>query len=316
MGSPLIRRRRVLAAATESAAGTAETLTGSNAAFNVFDLSIEPDVEMSSRPAQGSFSQLASIPGRRMCTVKFRLEMCGSGATGGAEPAWASVFLPSCGLVESSGDMYVLSSLPPEAAGSATKTITLAGYYDGQERLAFGCMGNVVFTLEAGKVVSAEFTYKGIYGGVTDVAILTPTYPTVIPPRFSNTSSLTIGSVTPRISSLKIDLGNEVTVREDATTVTGLLAAVITNRKVTGSIDPEAALVADYDPFGDWIAGTARALTATVGSVANNTQVYTMPAVQLIKPTDGERGGLQADTWDFQANRSSADDDELTINFN
>ena len=162
----------------------------------------------------------------------------------------------------------------------------------------------------------AEFEYKGIYGGVTDVAILAPTYPSVIPPRFANSGAIALAAFVPQVNSVMINLGNEVIVRESANTATGLHSAVIANRNVTGTMDPEAHLIASYDSFGEWLAGTERAAVITVGTAANNIQVYTVPKMQLISTSDGDRGGLQVDTWNWQANRSAADDDEFTLNFN
>ena len=59
---PLLRRKSVLAAKIESTSGTAESLSASDAAFNVFDLTMTPTIAMTPRPSQGSFSSLPAVP--------------------------------------------------------------------------------------------------------------------------------------------------------------------------------------------------------------------------------------------------------------
>ena len=51
--SPLLTRRRVLAAKSEDDPGTAEALTAAEAAFNVFESIIQPQREFEERIGQG-----------------------------------------------------------------------------------------------------------------------------------------------------------------------------------------------------------------------------------------------------------------------
>ena len=51
--SGLLRRRRVFAAKVEATVGTAESLTGAEAAFNAEDFVIQPNIAMTRRQGQG-----------------------------------------------------------------------------------------------------------------------------------------------------------------------------------------------------------------------------------------------------------------------
>ena len=98
---PLLKKLSVLAAKIETTSGTAESLTASDAAYNVFDLSMQPNIAMTERTGQGAFSQLPAVRELTGGTCSFRTEVYGSGA--GGVPGWASTFLPACGWVNSAG---------------------------------------------------------------------------------------------------------------------------------------------------------------------------------------------------------------------
>ena len=68
---PLLRRRAVFAAKTETTVGTAETITASEGAYNARDFSIQPTVAVTRREGQGGFNYLAGIPEGMMgtCTI-------------------------------------------------------------------------------------------------------------------------------------------------------------------------------------------------------------------------------------------------------
>src|SRR5690606_13116157 len=125
------------------------------------------------------------------------------------------VFLPACGWVENAGVFTPKTAPPGTVAG--VKTLTIGTYEDGLFKRLRGCMGNAVFTFIAGQKVMVAFTFTGIWDDPSDVAILTPTYPTTKPPRFAN-SGFSIGGSggwEPKLEQLTIDLGNEVVLRED-----------------------------------------------------------------------------------------------------
>ena len=305
---PLLRQKSVFAFKTEATAGTQESLSGTDGAFNVWDAKIEPEISMAERDAQGSFSNLVQVPEQRKAKATFRTEIHGDGAAG--VPGWASTLFPACGLVNSAG----VFSLKAEAPGSNVKTLTMAHYQDGRRSIMYGAVGSAKFVLEAGKIAYIDWTFQGLWGGVSDVSILTPTYPTVKPFRVASLPAFNIGSWAPCFSKFELDLGNIIADRPCAGGATGFTHPIITGRKIRGSIDPEAALVASADPYGDWLAMTESDFDLDLASSTDKFQ-FDAPKFQVIGISGGERSGILVDTIQFALNRSSANNDELTITF-
>jgi len=295
--SPLLTRRRIIAAKAEGTPGTAETLTASEAEFNAFDVKINPNIEMVERPGQSALSPLPSVIAGKGGQVTFKTDLTANGNL--------DVFLLACAMA-ADGTVYT-------PASESTATITIGIYEDGLFKRLRGCMGTFVITLESGKPGSVEFTFTGIWDAPTDVELIAPDYPTYIPPRFAG-STLTIGSWTPKVATLTIDRGNEVILREDETDSSGYIAAHVTAWKIVGSLDPEAALVATNDPHGDWIASTEAALVVVVGASGTDIIEIDAPKLQFANVQEGDRNGIQTDELEFQLNRSAdAGDDELSI---
>jgi len=324
MPTTRLRKRRVLAAKLEAAVGTAESLTADEAAFNVYDLTINPDADFHERPGQAGFSPLPGVVGARKGTATFWHEIYGSGVpeSGGGEsvPAWAKVFLPACGVIQSGADspVFKVSSTSPTGGSTplAVRTLTLGAYVDGVLKVLTGAMGTAVITCTHGQPAKIEYTFSGVWVAPTDAALLAPTYPTVLPARCAG-GAITLGGWTPVLSEISIDLGNEVVMRPDATQAAGLISALITGRRVTGTMNPESSLVAEQDIYGDWLAGTEAALSIQVGAGSDgNTCTIAAPKAQTTRPSEIDRDGIQADQIEFQCNRSAAaGDDELTLTF-
>ncbi len=108
---PLLKRKRVLAAKIETVIGTAETLAGADAAFNVYNPMIQAAIEMEPREGQGGFGYLSSVPAGRIGTATFRTNLEWDGTA--TEPAWADTFFPACGWVKS-GQVYTHAAKPQE----------------------------------------------------------------------------------------------------------------------------------------------------------------------------------------------------------
>lgn len=305
---PLIRRRRVLAAKIEETVGTAITLSAADGTINCYNANIEPTIQYLEREGQGS--ALSPLPGTLAAysgTATFSVALIG----GASAPAWATTLLTACGMKHNAGT-FTPESKPPELNGSGAKTITIGSYQDGRYKQLFGCMGNAVFNFVAGQLVMIDFTFFGLWSTPTDVAMIAPTYDTVAPLRFVS-SSLAIGSVHPKVSAMTIDLGNQIALRQDPGTSTGLHSAVIVGRRMRGAMTIESSLVGTYDPHGDWLARTERQLSFTLGTPGNQV-AFTAPKMQITNVRPGDIDGVDADVLEFQFNRSAAaGDDELSI---
>lgn len=307
---PLLRRKSVLAAKIETTSGTAESLAAADAAFNVFDLTMTPNIAMTPRQSQGSFSSLPAVPELYGGTCSFRTEIYGTGS--GTVPGWASTFLPACGWTNSAGTFSPKSETP----GSNVKTITIGAYIDGNRMLMRGCAGTFSLTFEAGKIATINWTFTGVWAGQSAVALLAPTYPTALPLRVGN-ATFSIGAWSPCFQTMTIDAGNTVALRECATNTdsSGYAAAIITDRLPTGTINPESELDGTKDNYDIWTAMTEEALAF---SLVNATDKFALaaPKLQRTNVAAGDRNGVLTDEITFQLNKSAAaGNDELTFTF-
>lgn len=305
MADILLSRMRVLAAKIEATPGVAESLTAAEGAMCVYRPEIRQDAEVVQRDSQGGFNQYAANVSARLGTVTFQTEMIAPSVA----PLWALTLLRGCGFkATGSGtttagageiaEQYVLDPVPPGGAGSGQKTLTVGVFQNGRYKYIYGAMGNVRFLFDAARRAMMEFTFRGIWGGVTDAAIIAPTYPTAPPLRFV-ASSLLIGAWSPKVKNLVLDCGNEVYVREDSSQLSGYHHAVISNRRVNGHIDPEAQKVATKDVYGEWLLGTLANLSFKLGS--GDDVVYVSASnLQWMSPNDGDRSNVHTDEIDFQ----------------
>jgi len=307
MTTPLLRRKKILAAKVEATIGTAVTLAGADAAMNIYESAIEPTTEFMHREGQGSFSPNFGTLNGSKGEVKFWTELTG----GATPPLWATVLLPACAMINTSGTFTPSSNAP--GVGGVT-TITIGMYEDGLYKELRGCMGNAVFHFATGKPVKVEFHFTGIWDTPSDKTALTPTYPTVQPLLFKS-AGLSIASWSPRVSDLMIDLGNEVHLREDANDPSGFISAIISGRHIHGKLNPEASKVADQDSYGQWLSLAQQAMAIALGTTGNAV-AFAAPKLQFDKITEADRNKIQIDDIEFQLNRnSSAGDDELSIAF-
>jgi hypothetical protein len=305
----LLKRKKVLAAKVEATVGTAESLTGSDASFNAYDIMFQPEIEVESREGNGGFGQLAAVTGGYKGKATFKVDAGWDGTA--TEPSWADTFLPACGVVKAS-QVFTPRS---EAPGSNVKTLTLGCYLDGMYKQIHGAVGTFKLVCPTGKMAYFEFEFSGIWSAPTDVAILSPTYPTALPLRYAN-STTTYSSTALCLENLTLDIGNEITYRECATSTSGYHSAIITNRipKVTGN--PEAKLVATRAPYAQFLAMSEAVLTWDLDGPTNSALTIAAPKAQVVKCTEGERNKLVTDEIEWQLNRNgSTQDQEFTFTF-
>lgn len=306
---PLLKKISVLAAKIESTIGTAESLTGSDAAFNVFNAKVVPDIEMVDREGQGGFDYLASIPAGRKGRVTFSTNAQWDGTA--TEPSWADTFLPACGWVKSSQTFTPRS----EAPGSNVKTLTFAKYVNGTLYTLAGCVGNFTVNLVSGRIVTIDWEFTGVWNGRTDGSILTPTYPTDLNLRWSG-GVAEWNDVKLYASAATIRSNNTITMREDASTTSGYHSAIITNRRPMVTVDPEAVTVASQDRWGLWLSSTEYNLQLHCGGSTNSMLQFDAPKAQIMTIADGERENLVTDEIEFACNKNGATHDQsLSIVF-
>lgn len=136
--------------------------------------------------------------------------------------------------------------------------------------------------------------------------------PSLLPPTLQG-AQLKIGSFSPVVSSISIETGNEVVVREDANSSLGFIAATITDRSPTGTVDPEMMDDESLDIYGDWFSGKQASLQAKIGSEAGNTCWVFAKSAQYESITDGDRDGVAIANINFKL--IGDNDDELCFVF-
>jgi hypothetical protein len=295
----LLKQRRVVAAAIETTKGTAESLAADDAFF-AYDAIVQYDGDMTARKGTGSLSNITSITAGKKGTATFSVE-----AVGGATSILGTL-LQGCGFAGPAGVLTPVSDFADQ------QTLTIGVYENGIIKVLKGAMGSVDFTGENGKPGTFNFTFSGIWNGVTDGSMLA--LPSIVtPPRFAS-ATVTVGGKTPKASKFSFSLGNSIQFREDITQDSGYVCAYINDRSMTGSIDPEADLVANWDVYGIMLADTEAALSCSWGPTGNKITI-SAPHTQITKVTEADRNGLVTHELDVQFNATSAGNDELTITF-
>lgn len=242
-------------------------------------------------------------------SVSFEMEIKGSG-TAGSVPEMAAL-LRGCGLGET---IVASTSVTYAPVSTGHESITIYYYSDGLLHKLTGCRGNASINLEAGGAGKVSFSFTGHNAGVTDTALVSPTYDTTVPAPVINTP-FSIGGYSSVINSLSADLANGLSTPTDISSSDGFGEVIITSRDVAGSFDPEQVLKATKDYINEWEAGTLMALSCgVVGSAAGNRYQVTMPAVYYREVGPGDRDGLRTFEVSYGAAESSGDD-ELSLIF-
>ncbi|HBE44274.1 MAG TPA: hypothetical protein DDW17_02165 [Deltaproteobacteria bacterium] len=305
----MIEARTQLAAKIEGTEGQAEALTKTEA-FLAANFKFTPDTPAGERPnVSASLSPWAPIPGARSAKMEFDVELKGSG-TKGTAPALGAL-LKACGFGET---VSANTSVTYKPASTSISSITIASYEDGIMKKIWGARGNVSLKLEDGAPGWLHFEFTGADFSVTDVTMLADvTYESTKPIAFL-AATLTIDSYSALIGALEINMNNAVALRKDINSASGYKSAVITNRKPSMTIDPEAVLVATYDFYGKLRSGNEGALSLALTGSAGNVCTITAPKVQYTAISDDVKEGLRNLGITCQLNRN-AGDDELSIVF-
>lgn len=254
-------------------------------------------------------SRFASFGGT-LGTLSFDVYLRGSG-TAGTSPDFDAL-LQACGMdptnVPATSDTYAPIS-------SAIKSCAIYWYEDGLLHKLGGCRGSFTAALEGGAPGKLSFAMTGHHTTPTDVTLVTPTYDSTVPPTVINLSSFAVDSYAANVAALAFDMGITKAMPTDITAADGYGEIEITGRKVTGSLDPLAKLIATYDWVTKWKAETSVALdTGVVGGTAGNRWQLQFPTAQYMEIGHGDRDGIITRQIAFAAHESSGDD-EMSLAF-
>lgn len=309
----MLIKRQVILAKIESPYGSdptptavADSVLAENLAFSLEGARMHERV-----PTKPSLGSISKVYGGTLGTLSFDVYLKGSGTAGTAPEI--DPLLRACGLgvtnVPATSDTYAPVS-------TAIESCTIYWYEDGLEHRLIGCRGNFSAALEAGAPGKLSFTMTGHYTKPSDVALVTPTYDSTVPPSVINLASFLLDSVAFNVAAISLDMGMTLAMPADITGADGFGDITITGRNVTGSIDPLATVIATYDWITKWQADTSVALTTgAVGGTAGNKWTLACPTAQYTEIAHGDRDGIITRQVSFAANESSGDD-ELSIIFN
>jgi hypothetical protein len=170
-------------------------------------------------------------------------------------------------------------------------------------------------SLKANEIAVASFEFTGLYVNsstlAADGAIQTPTFNAETLNIFKS-ASMTINSYAAVIENLTFDLGNTITKRPSANAVTGVAAYSITQREISGSMDPEVVALSTFNPWALWVASTSYAVTWKIGTLIQ----FTMSNCIIEIPKYETRDTISSYAISYKAHPSVATgNDDLAIVF-
>lgn len=307
---PLLSRKRLILAKTESVYGTDPTPTGASNAILVRNLEITPlQAETVSRdlirPYLGVSDQLLA---QTRVEVTFEVELAGSG-TAGTAPAYGPV-LKACGLSET---VVATTSVTYAPVSSSFSSCTIYFHNDGIRHKVTGCRGTWSLSAEVGAIPFISFTMTGIYNAPTDETLPSPTYANQAAPlifKNGNTSNFSIFSYSGCLQSLNFDLANETVYRE----LVGCTKEVlITNRAPNGTCVIEAPSIATKDFFTIANGSSTGSISFQHGATAGNIVTFTTAQSDIGSPTYSDQDGIQMLNLPYLAIPTSAGNDELSL---
>ena len=307
---PLLSRKRLILAKTESTYGTDPTPTGASNAILVRNLEITPlQAETVSRdlirPYLGVSDQLLA---QTRVEVSFEVELAGSG-TAGTAPAYGPV-LKACGLSET---VVATTSVTYAPVSASFSSCTIYFHNDGIRHKVTGCRGSWSLSAEVGAIPFITFTMTGIYNAPTDEALPAPTYANQAAPlifKNGNTSNFSIFSYSGCLQSLNFDLANETVYRE----LVGCTKEVlITNRGPNGTVVIEAPSIATKDFFTIANGSSTGSISFQHGATAGNIVTFTTAQSDIGSPTYSDQDGIQMLNLPYLAIPTSSGNDELSL---
>ncbi len=302
-----LTKRSVIFLKLETAQGTDAVPVEASDAILVEGLkwSVASERMVERKPTTATFGMLKKVYAGHMLEVSFDMEIKGSGVLGERPEIGAP--LVACGFAETVVASTSVEYLP---ATQGQKSATLYVYEDGDLIKLVGCMGKVTFDLSTGAVGKSSFTFTGHQNGeVVKTPFPASVYDSVTPFPLIGVS-FTMGG-TLDISKLSIDMGISVSTPDSMSSADGYGDVFISDRNVTGSIDPLAKTADQKEYLTDWKSGTEASLTTgDIGTTAGNIYKITLPNVyNSAAPKAGDRSGQVSRELSIHALPTSGDDE-------
>lgn len=304
----MLTRKTVLLARVESVYGEEPADMGADDAVLIgnLDIDINP-TELDRDVYHDSISAYGVRIGKKTMTCSFDVELKGRGILPDElNPIEQDALLRACGLLNTDTGSGVSYTPRSESMDS----ITLKFNLDGQQYLMTGCYGNMSWNLVAGNFGVITFNFTGLYNTPTDVAQVDPSYVNQTEPPVLENIDLSVDGYMGCSENLTFDFNNEVSERPCLNAPEGLQGLRITNRNITGSVDPEMVSVATKDFFTIFEESSKIVMSMTIGGTIGNQFDVDFANIQLTNITPGDRNGIRIYNLDFLA---TGDDDEFSL---
>lgn len=290
-------RDSAILAKIETTYGTDAVPTGSVNAMLVSNQSVTPinaqNVDRALvRPYLGSSEQLI---GTKYVELSFDVELQGSG-TAGTAPAYGSL-LRAAGMAEvvSAGSRVEYT---PVSVGFESATIY---YYDsGVVHKLLGARGDVELKLNVATKPVMSFSFKGLYGGVSEAvtpAITISNFKTPAVVTDTNTADILLGCTYSSgtlsggtaypSKGLSAKLGNSV----DFIAMVGGESIDITDRQATAALTLDLTAAQEVALVDKVLNNTATSIGLTHGTTAGYKVTVFTPSVQLLSPKKEDQNG-------------------------
>lgn len=176
---------------------------------------------------------------------------------------------------------------------SAFESATIYVNYDGNLHKMLGVRGDWEIKLDGAGIPVISFSFTGLYGGVTDVAVPSnvsySAWKTPLPVNNVNTGDFRLHGFAAPLYSLSVKGGGEIVHRGD---VIGVEDVLVTDRKPTGELLMQAGLLSEKDFYAVVRNVGLGALSVTHGTTAGNIVKFDAPKVQVGDLAYDERDGV------------------------
>lgn len=210
---------------------------------------------------------------------------------------------------------------------ATSPTVSIGMAKDGVREALYGARGSFTIRGEIGQPLIFEFNFRGAEHSESPTDggnVASPTINDRVPPvllgadvKIGKTGLAYSAEYAPCINSFSIDSGNQVEFRRCMSAAAGIEEAQITNRRITGQIDPELVVESLYDFVGQFTSNGIQRLrfqAGTTGPDRFNIRLHNMSATAI---TDGDRNGTATRQVSFSLNsgsqNSGAGDNECVI---
>ncbi|BBL75576.1 phage tail tube protein [Methylomagnum ishizawai] len=211
-------------------------------------------------------------------------------------------------------DYSICQNMAYDPVSKDQGSIAFYYYLDGILHKMFGARGDFELTAEANNMQRIKFTFTGLYGGIADASMPTPSYSafnTPVPLNSTNTMggihgcNMSGNDTGVQLKKFTFGLGNTVKHRQ----LVGSEAVVISDRMAKGSVSLEMTPMALLDWFDRIQESTTGIIFLQNGTEAGYRTNIILPKAQLMKPKYSNDDNVAMLDMDFKAIWTSGNDE-------